>query len=147
MLLHHVILVKLCVVTFLLQFTFHYINWKNFHYDFHYSVTYLLLLHPSILLHFTMSLYNCFWCSCWQQDSYPRGWKVFRVIKNIFACPGLILNLKSFQRVTGMQYWGSEVGKRGVNHISMYRLNLKFKIFIELLVGNIGGSIILPCSS
>ena len=34
-------------------------------------------------------------------------------------------------------YWG-------VNHLSMSRPNLKFKIFIEILAGEIGGSMIFP---
>ena len=31
---------------------------------------------------------------------------------------------------------------RGVNHLSMSKLNLKFKIFCEILVGKMGGRII-----
>ena len=74
------------------------------------------------------------------------------------------LNLKFKNYSTGWKYWAvnhlsmsklnlklkifGEIlvcNNKGVNHPSMSRLNLKFKIYSELLASNIGGSIILPC--
>ena len=57
----------------------------------------------------------------------------------IFSCPGSILNLKF-----SVRFWSVTIG---VNHFAMSRLNLKFKIDSELLVSDIGGSIIFPCQS
>ena len=37
--------------------------------------------------------------------------------------------------------------RMGVNHLSMSKLNLQFKIFSEILVGDNGESIIFPCPS
>ena len=57
----------------------------------------------------------------------------------MFPWPHLILNLKF-----SVRFW--LVTMRGVNHLSMSRLNLKFKIFSELLVSSIRGMwVILSC--
>ena len=50
----------------------------------------------------------------------------------IFQCPSEILNL-----IFSMRFWSGTIW--GGNHLSMSRLNLKFKIYGELLVGDIRG--------
>ena len=51
--------------------------------------------------------------------------------------------LKSSFHVQALRFWSPVM--EGFNHLTMSRLNLKFKIGTAILVANYWGSIILPC--